>query len=128
MIKNKFGQLICVTPIICVEATESLKVCDFYKTEDKGGIFAYVDNNLLSWFGDEVKNSPAKELLGHQFTKEGANNPKLGEVYEYEEMDLAHIKQICERHIIKGEKLLREKGSNLFWVRKKIVKNKKGVL
>ena len=38
----------------------------------------------------------------------------------YEETDLAHVKQVCERHIVKGEKLLKEDGSsNLFWVRNK---------
>jgi hypothetical protein len=39
-------------------------------------------------------------------------------------VDLAHIKQVCERHIVKGEKLLKDDGSaNFFWV-----KNKNGEL
>jgi hypothetical protein len=110
-----------------LEATEFFKTRDFFKTKDKGGIFAYVDGDMFNYFDDEVKNSPAKELASYEFTKNITEENIIGDAKAgdiYEEVDLAHIKQICERHIVKGEKLLKEDGSsNLFWVR-----NKKGAL
>jgi hypothetical protein len=112
---------------IYLEATESFNTRDFFKTKSEGGIFAYVDNDIFNWFDDVVKDSPAKELASYEFTediteKDIINDAKTGEIYE--EIDLAHVKQICERHIVKGEKLLKENGlANIFWIR-----NKKGEL
>jgi len=125
-VQTLFGHLKKVVSDISLEATESLKIRDFFKTKDEGGIFAYVDNDIFDWF-DEVRNSPAKELANYEFTKNITEENIIGDAKAggiYEEVDLAHIKQICERHIIKGEKLLKDDGSsNLFWVR-----NKKGDL
>lgn len=112
---------------ILLESTASFKPRDFFKTKSEGGIFAYVDNDLFNWFDAEVKNSPAKKLASYEFTKNITEENIIGDARArriYEETDLAHIKQICKRHIIKGEKLLKENGqANLFWVR-----NKKGDL
>lgn len=47
---------------ISLEATETFKPSDFFKTKSEGGIFGYVNGDLFSWFNAEVKNSPAKEL------------------------------------------------------------------
>ncbi len=122
-----FGRLKKVVSDISLEATESFKTREFFKTKEQGGIFAYVDQDIFSWFNDEVKNSPAKELASYEFiediTEEDiVGDAKTGQIYE--ETDLAHVKQVCERHIIKGEKLLDETGkANIFWVR-----NKKGGL
>ena len=118
-----FGRLKKIIPNIILEATESFNTHDFFKTKDKNGIFAYVDNDIFNWFDDVVKNSSAKELASYEFTKDITeedivSDAKTSEIYE--EVDFAHIKQICERHIIKGEKLLKDNGfSNLFWVRNK---------
>jgi len=118
-----FGCLKKVVSDISLEATEFLKIRDFFKTEDNGGIFAYVDNDIFDWFDSEVKNSPAKELASYEFIKDVKEENIIGDAKAdgiYEEVDLAHIKQICERHIIKGEKLLLEDGNaNFFWVRNK---------
>jgi hypothetical protein len=122
-----FGRLKKVIPNILLEATEVFNTRDFFKTKDKGGIFAYVDNDIFGWFDDVVKNSPAKELASYEFTEQITEeniigDAKIGNIYE--EVDLAHVKQVCERHIVKGEKLLKDGGSaNLFWIR-----NKAGVL
>lgn len=126
-ITTLFGRLKKVVSDIYFEATEIFKTRDFFKTKDKGGIFAYVDNDIFNWFDDKVENSPAKELASYEFTQDITEENIVGDAKAagiYEEVDLAHIKQICERHIIKGEKLLLESGkANLFWVR-----NKKGAL
>lgn len=115
-----FGCLKKVVSGISLKATASLKTHDFFKTKSEGGIFAYVDGDIFNWFEDEVKNSPAKELASYEFTEDIIEeniirDAKIGGIYE--ETDLAHVKQVCERHIIKGEKILSETGSNLFWVR-----------
>lgn len=122
-----FGRLFRVISDISLEATEIFKTRDFFKTKDKGGIFAYVDGDIFNYFDDVVKNSPAKELSSYEFTEDITEENIIGDAKAgdiYEEVDLAHIKQICERHIVKGEKLLLEDGkANLFWIR-----NKKGGL
>lgn len=108
---------------IQLENTVSLNIFDFFKTKDNGGIFSYIDSDVFDYFESEVKNSPAKELSSYEFTEQITERniigyAKIGGIYE--EVDLAHIKQICERHILKGEKLLLENGqSNIFWVRNK---------
>ncbi|MFH1608681.1 MAG: hypothetical protein ABH951_01525 [Patescibacteria group bacterium] len=118
-----FGRLKKVVSGISLEATESLKLRDFFKTKDGGGIFAYVDSDIFGWFDNEVKNSSVKELASYEFTEDISeenivSDAKVGGIYE--EVDFAHIKQICERHISKGEKFLLEDGkANLFWVRNK---------
>ncbi len=121
-----FGRLKRVVSDVLLEATVSFKISDFFKTKDKGGIFTYVDSDIFNWFDSEVKNSPAKELSSYEFTEDITEENIIGDAKTggiYEEVDFAHIKQICERHIVKGEKLLSETGSNLFWTR-----NKKGDL
>jgi len=126
-VQKQFGRLLKVVSGISLEETELFNTRDFFKTKNEGGIFAYVDDDIFSWFDSEVKNSPAKELASYELTKDVTeeniiNDAKTGGIYD--EVDWAHIKQICERHIIKGEKLLKENGfANLFWVR-----NKKGDL
>lgn len=118
-----FGRLKKVVSSILLEATELLKTKDFFKTKSEGGIFAYVDGDIFNWFDSEVKNSPAKELASYEFTEGITEENIIGDAKAcgiYEEVDLAHVKQVCERHITKGEKLLKEDGSaNLFWVRNK---------
>lgn len=122
-----FGRLSRVVADISLEATETFKTREFFKTKDKGGIFAYVDGDIFNYFDDVVKNSLAKELSSYEFTEDITEENIIGDAKAgdiYEEVDLAHIKQICERHIVKGEKLLSEDGkANLFWIR-----NKKGGL
>ena len=126
-IPTVFGRLKKVVSGISLEATETFCVADFFKTKDQGGIFAYVDNDIHNWLNGEVKNSPAMELASYEFTEDITEeniigDAKAGEIYE--EVDLAHISQVCHRHIVGGEKLLLEGGkANLFWVR-----NKKGGL
>jgi len=118
-----FGCLKRVVSDISLETTEIFNIRDFFKTKDKNGIFAYVDNDIFNWFDDVVKNSSAKELANYEFTESITEENIIGDAKTsniYEEVDLAHIKQVCERHIIKGEKLLKDDGySNLFWVRNK---------
>jgi len=118
-----FGRLKKVVSEITLEATESFKTCEFFKTKDQGGIFAYVDQDVFNWFNNEVKNSPAKKLANYEFVEDITEENIIGDAKStqmYEEVDLAHIKQICERHIIKGEKLLDESSkANLFWLRNK---------
>jgi len=123
-LQTLFGCFKKVVFDVSLEATEFLNTRDFFKNKDEGGIFAHVDDAILDWFDSEVKNSPAKELASYEFVKDITekniidNANMFGGIYE--EVDLAHIKQICERHIIKGEKLLKEDGfANLFWVRNK---------
>lgn len=109
-----------VAPDIFLEATELLNTKDFFKIRREGGIFVYVDENLFNWFDNEIKNSPAKKLAGYEFNEDISEQNIIGDAQAggiYEETDLAHISQICERHIVKGEKLLSETSSNLFWVR-----------
>ncbi|MEJ0001648.1 MAG: hypothetical protein WDN09_00435 [bacterium] len=112
---------------ISLEATESFNTKDFFKTKDQGGIFVHVDGDIFSWLETEVKNSPAKELASYKFTEDITEENIIGDAKAggiYEEVDMAHVKQICERHIVGGEKLLLDNGyANLFWVR-----NKKGAL
>ncbi len=120
-IQTSFGGLKRVISNIKLEATTSLNVKDFFKLKENGGVFKYVDSNIFNWFDGEVKNYPAIELASYELIeditdKKIINDAKTGGIYV--EVDLAHIKQICERHIVKGEKLLRDDGhSNLFWVR-----------
>ncbi|HEY4715016.1 MAG TPA: hypothetical protein VIH31_00710 [Candidatus Paceibacterota bacterium] len=117
------GCLKKVTEAIILEATADFKIADFFKTKDQGGIFAYVDSDIFSWLSKTVKNSPALELASYEFTKDITeqgiiDDAKGGDIYV--ECDMAHVKQICERHIVKGEKLLKDNGqANLFWVRDK---------
>ena len=122
-----FGRLKKIVSDISLEATASFIIRDFFKTKNESGIFAYVDSDIFNWFDSKVKNSPAKELANYEFTENITEKNIIGDAEAggiYEEVDFAHIKQICERHIVKGEKLLEEDGSgNLFWVR-----NKKGAL
>jgi hypothetical protein len=124
---KQFGRLLKIVADISLEATVYLNTREFFRTKDKGGIFGYVDSDIFSWLETEIKNSPAKELASYEFTENITeekiiDDAKTGGIYE--EVDMAHMKQICERHILKGEKLLKEDGSaNLFWVR-----NKKGGL
>jgi hypothetical protein len=122
-----FRRLSRVVSDISLEATEIFKTREFFKTKDKDGIFAYVDGDIFNYFDDVVKNSPAKELSSYEFTEDITEENIIGDAKAgdiYEEVDLAHIKQICECHIVKGEKLLLEDGkANLFWIR-----NKKGGL
>ena len=118
-----FGRLKRVVSDISLEATELFNTRDFFKIKDKGGIFAYVDNDIFGWFDDVIKNSSAKKLASYEFTESITEENIIGDAKTgniYEEVDLAHIKQICERHIVKGEKLLKDDGSsNFFWVRNK---------
>ena len=109
---------------ISLKSTNSFKIRDFFKTNDNGGIFIYVNDDIFQWFNHEVKNSPVKELASYEFIKDITEQKIFGDartVGIYEEVDFAHIKQICERHITKGERLLKDNGrANLFWVRDKI--------
>lgn len=121
-----FSRLKRVVSGVSLEAITSFKTRDFFKTKSEGGIFVYVNNDIFNWFDDEVKNSPAKKLTSYEFTEDITEenivaDAKAGGIYE--ETDLAHVKQICERHIVKGEKIFSETDSNLLWVR-----NKKGDL
>ncbi len=122
-----FGRLLKVVSDIQLEATKSFKTREFFKTKDNGGIFAHVDGDIFNYFHDEVKDSPAKELASYEFTENITEENIVADAKSsniYEEVDLAHIMQICKRHIIGGEKLLLEGGkANLFWIR-----NKKGEL
>ncbi len=122
-VKNELGRLYKVTPVIQLEANKNFKVNDFFKTKENGGIFLYVGDNIFNYFNEEVKNSPVKELASYEFIKDINEKDIISYVKEgniYEELDLSHIKQICERHIVKGEKLLLEDGEvNLFWIRNK---------
>ncbi len=122
-----FGRLKKVVSSVSLEATASFNIKDFFKTKDKGGIFGYVDGDIFNWFDSEVKNSPEVELASYEFTEDIKEENIVGDAKTggiYKEVDFAHIKQICERHIVKGEKLLKDNGqANLFWVR-----NKKGGL
>ncbi|MFA5838680.1 MAG: hypothetical protein WC849_01950 [Candidatus Paceibacterota bacterium] len=122
-----FGRLKKVISNIYLEPTEHFNTRDFFKTKNDGGIFAYVDNDIFNWFETEIHNSPVKELASYEFTEKITEENIVGDAKTneiYEEVDFAHIKQVCERHISKGEKLLQENcKSNLFWVR-----NKKGEL
>ena len=126
-VQTLFGRLKKIVSDISLEATASFIIRDFFKTKNESGIFAYVDSDIFNWFDSKVKNSPAKELANYEFTENITEKNIIGDAEAggiYEEVDFAHIKQICERHIVKGEKLLEEDGSgNLFWVR-----NKKGAL
>ena len=107
---------------INLEATELLteaQIKDFFDTKNfVGG----VSNDIFSWLPKEVKNSPVLEMANYEFTENITeqsiiDDAKAGGVYQ--EVDLAHIKQVCERHF-SGEKILKEDGSaNLFWVRHK---------
>ncbi len=121
--KVLFGRLEKVVSNILLEATASFGTRGFFKTKSEGGVFAYVDSDIFDWFDDQVGNSPAKKLASYEFTEDITeesiiSDAKTGGVYE--EVDLAHVKQVCERHIVKGEKLLNEEGkANLFWVRNK---------
>ncbi|MFA6274408.1 MAG: hypothetical protein WC662_04570 [Candidatus Paceibacterota bacterium] len=122
-IQTIFGRLKKVVSGISLEATETFRLADFYKNKDQGGIFAYVDSDIHKWFDGEVKNSPAKELASYEFAEDITEENIIGDAKAdeiYEEVDLAHISQVCHRHIIRGEKLLLEDGkANLFWVRNK---------
>jgi len=126
-VQTLFGRLKKIVSDISLEATASFIIRDFFKTKNESGIFAYVDSDIFNWFDSKVKNSPAKELANYKFTENITEKNIIGDAEAggiYEEVDFAHIKQICERHIVKGEKLLEEDGfGNLFWVR-----NKKGAL
>jgi hypothetical protein len=121
-----FGRLKKVGSSISLETTEYFVVRNFFKTKVDGGIFVYVGEGVYKWFNGEIKNSPAKELASYRFTKEITSediisDAKTGGIYE--EVDLAHIYQICYRHIVKGEKLFKEDELNIFWVRtQKVVK------
>jgi hypothetical protein len=117
-----FGRLKKVVSNISLEATGFFNTRDFFKTKSEGGIFAYVDQDIFGWFDDEIKDSPAKEFAGYEFTEDITEESIVGDAKAggiYEEMDFAHIRQVCERHF-SGEKLLKEGGSaNLFWTRNK---------
>jgi hypothetical protein len=121
-----FGRLKRVVSDISLESTGHFKTSDFFKTKSEGGIFASVDGDIFKWFDTEVKNSPAKELSSYEYTEDITEENIIGDATAggiYEEVDFAHIKQVCYRHIVNGEQLLSEMGSNHFWVR-----NKKGEL
>ena len=120
-----FGRLKKVVPNILLESTKHLNTRNFFKTKSEGGIFAGVDNDIFNWFGTEIHNSPVKELASYEFTESIAEENIVGDAKVnniYEEVDFAHIKQVCERHILKGEKLLEESGkANLFGYKTKEV-------
>jgi len=122
-----FGRLKRVVSDIYLEATSSFFISSFFKTKAEGGIWAYVDGDIAKSFDDEVKNSPEKELSSYEFTEDITEENLIGDAKAgdiYDELDFAHIKQICYSHIILGQKILNEDGkSNIFWVR-----NKKGDL
>lgn len=122
-VQIQFGRLKRVVSDISLEVTPLLNTKDFFKTKSEGGIFVYVDNNIFSWLDEEVKNSPAKRLAIYEFTENITEEIIIGDAKTsgiYEETNLAHVKQVCERHIVKGEKLLKEDNySNLFWIRNK---------
>ncbi len=121
--KKAFRLLKKITSDISLESTAFFDVRDFFKTKNEGGIFTCVDSDIFGWLETRIKNSPAKKLASHEFVekiteKNVVASAKVGRVYE--EVDMAHVKQVCEKHIIKGEKLLKDDGSsNLFWVRNK---------
>jgi hypothetical protein len=118
----EFGRLLKVVSDITLESTNSFKIRDFFKTQDDGGIFNHVSIDTFH-FHDEVINSPAKELARYKFSENIALKNIIRDAKKhniYEEVDFAHIKQICERHIVAGEKILYEEYEvNSFWVRSK---------
>ena len=118
-VQTLFGRLKKVIPNITLEATECFNTRDFFKTKDEGGIFAHVDSDIFKWLPNEVKNSPAKDLASYEFTEDITEenivgDAKIGEIYE--EVDLAHIKQVCERHQ-RGESIFMMNKVTLFWIR-----------
>lgn len=122
-----FGRLLRVVFDITLESTKSFNPSEFFKIKKQGGIFAHIDNNLFDYYPDEIKDSVSVVLARYEFTKDIneediLNDGRVGDIYT--EVDLAHVKQICYRHIVLGEKILLENGKeNLFWTR-----NKKGQL
>lgn len=107
---------------ISLEKTARLNTRDFFKIKAEGGIFSFVDNDIFNWLETEIKNSPAKTLASYEFTEDITEEDIIGDAKSagiYEETNMAHVKQICERHITEGENLLSEKKSNLFWIRDK---------
>lgn len=123
-IQTDFGRLHKVIPNITLQGTQSFNIRDFFKTKKQGGIFAHVNKYTLSYFHDDIVDSPAKELASYELTKELIEGDIVDDAKTcdiYEEVDFAHIMQICKRHITGGEKLLLEDGkSNVFFVRNKI--------
>lgn len=106
-------------PNIHLGETNNFSVPDFFKTKDKGGIFSYVDGKLFEMF-NSVIDSPSLDAARYQ-SKGKITEPNLFNVSEkqgiYVEMDLSHVWQICKRHIVDGEKLLRENlQSNVFFL------------
>jgi hypothetical protein len=125
-----FGRLKKIIPDIILKATENFNTKNFFKTRENGGIFFYVDPDIIGWFDTEIKNSPAKELAGYEFTEDITEesivgDAKAGEIYE--EVDLAHVAQLCERHY-KSESIFMMDKATLFWVRKKAEPGKVGEL
>lgn len=120
-----FGFFKKVVSGITLEATELFEIDKFLRSKDEDKIFDYVDPYIFDLFNNEVKNSPVKklanyEIIKHCFEKEIIDSADICGIYE--EVDFAHIAQICKRHIIKGEKLLKENNfRNLFWIRSKNV-------
>ncbi len=118
-----FGRLLRVVSDITLESTKNFNTRDFFKEKSKGGMFLYIQEDFFEHFSCEIKNSPAKILARYE-TEEDMNqkqiivDAKKSDIYE--EVDLAHVMQICKRDIINGERLLlRNRNSNLFLIRNK---------
>ena len=121
--QGQTGRLFKIVPDISLKETEYFNTCNFFKTKKKGGIFSEVSWDIFIWFETEIKNSPAKELASYELTKDVTEEDIVGDAKGggiYEEIDLAHVGQICLYDFIEGKKLFKKNGQlNLFWVRDK---------
>lgn len=95
---------------IHLKATSNFEMADFFKTKDQGGLFSYIDKTIFDLFLPVI-NSPALNL-GRYKVRADITEPNIFTILEkqgiYVELDLAHVMQICKRHIVDGETLLRE--------------------
>ncbi len=94
-----------------VGPTIELVATPYFETSILKKLFFDINEKIFSEFNTEIKDSPAINLSKYQFTKlidipSIINDAKGDKIYC--EVDLAHISQICQRHILGGEKLLKK--------------------
>lgn len=98
---------------LILSATDYFRIKDFYKEEKEGGMFYCITSSLFHWFEEEIKNSKKRELKRYKMKKQMRIRDIIEKASMYcilELVDLAHIKQICEKGF------LSEHVSNYFFI------------
>lgn len=107
---------------IFLKYTSKLYVPDFFKNKKEGGVFSFVDPKFYEWFDMEIQDSPYLGVANYEVIVD-ITEPKLvyntREAGVYAEVDLAHIKQICEKQFVYGEDIFIPNRANIFFLRDK---------